>query len=90
MSNEESVWSVIKTPEQKVDNWLYEKLKSMSPEEFRRQYYCDFHLESPKCHICGAPTKSFCKKTPTGGWGSIKCGAPICLECKCDCQEPTL
>ena len=90
LSNEKGVWSIIKTPEQKVNNWVDEKLKSMSPEEYKRQYCCDFHLELPKCHVCSKPTDYFCKKIPSGGWGSIKCGRPTCLECECNCQDATL
>lgn len=81
---------VIHTPQQNGNTWVEHILKSSDPEEFKRQYFCDFHLELPKCHVCGTPSKSFCTKTPAGGWGNVKCGRPICLDCKCDCQEPTL
>lgn len=40
-----------------------------------------------KCHVCGELTRFRCEKTPSGGWGMIKCGRPTCKKCKCDCDE---
>ena len=36
---------------------------------------------------CGKPAVQKCKKSPNGGWGTMKCGAPLCSICRCDCDE---
>lgn len=34
------------------------------------------------------PAVKECTKTPNGGWGTLKCGAPLCKHCKkCGCDE---
>lgn len=42
------------------------------------------------CRECGEKVSTHeCTLTPSGGWGTMKCGAPLCDDCKCSCQQPT-
>jgi hypothetical protein len=43
--------------------------------------------ETPKCFLCGNPSTTKCEKIPSGGWGMIKCGPPLCDNCECKCDE---
>lgn len=42
-----------------------------------------------KCRKCKKePAVKECSKTPNGGWGTMRCGAPLCKDCnKCGCDE---
>lgn len=44
--------------------------------------------EVKKCHVCDKPAFHKCTDTPNGGWGTMKCGAPLCKDhSKCGCTE---
>ena len=36
---------------------------------------------------CGELATSKCADTPAGGWGTMKCGEPLCDKCKCGCKD---
>jgi len=42
--------------------------------------------DKQKCD-CKKQSTRTCKETPNGGWGTMKCGAPLCDDCKCDCTD---
>lgn len=39
------------------------------------------------CSKCDKPATYECDKTPNGGWGTLRCGVPLCNKCKCDCDK---
>lgn len=42
-----------------------------------------------KCSKCSNVSVTTCDKTPSGGWGSLKCGEPLCKSCTCQCNTVT-
>lgn len=52
-----------------------------------RKLYAESTSSETPCEVCGKPTAEKCTKVPNGGWGTIKCGAPVCKECECECDQ---
>jgi hypothetical protein len=63
------------------DSWVTNCNSSVG-NKMSKHYVC----EPVKCK-CGKPITRLCKDTPNGGWGTLKCGEPLCDECKCDCTK---
>ena len=57
-------------------------------ERLAKDYPYDMASKVParKCE-CGAPAVKLCDKTPSGGWGTMKHGKPLCGECGCGCDK---
>lgn len=49
----------------------------------------NYEVRARMCRKCGKPSTNKCSKTPSGGWGTMKCSVPLCANCKCDCDEVT-